>query len=229
MHVTDLIYVFKKSSVLGVIVLTCFSMINFSNNLKLLAHETKQLTLLEQQMQSIQTLVDSDKERQTSLTKITKIIYYYNPALAENTKYLIANEIYDMSLKYDNLDIDLICATITHETALTWQPDIKSPAGAMGLMQIMPATGRYLSRLEGIPWTNAQEILYNPVFSIKMGCRYLSSLIELYHIDGGLAAYNGGASRAAKWIASGRNNQVLFEETRGYVPAILDLYDIYKN
>ena len=72
-------------------------------------------------------------------------------------------------------------------------------------------------------------MLFDPVRNIRMGCRYLSMLIEVYHIDGGLAAYNGGSDRAERWLASGRNDEVLFEETRGYIPAILKLYDTYKN
>jgi soluble lytic murein transglycosylase-like protein len=54
-------------------------------------------------------------------------------------------------------------------------------------------------------------------------------LIENYHLDGGLAAYNGGEYRAAKWLKSGRKNSVLAMETRGYVPAILKLYDNFRN
>ena len=62
-----------------------------------------------------------------------------------------------MSVKYPNLDVNLICATITHESARTWEPEVVSKAGAMGLMQIMPATGEWLSKYEGITWTGAEE------------------------------------------------------------------------
>ena len=174
-------------------------------------------------------VVISDSARASAVVKVTRIIDTYNERLDQNLKYQIANEIYEMSLKYDNLDIDLICATITHESALTWRANVISPAGAMGLMQIMPYMGRVLSKEEGIEWSNADEVLNNPVYNIRLGCRYLSSLIDNYHLDGGLAAYNGGEYRAAKWLKSGRNNTMLAMETRGYVPAILRLYDTFRN
>ncbi|RMF69861.1 MAG: lytic transglycosylase domain-containing protein [Calditrichaeota bacterium] len=179
--------------------------------------------------QDFRDVVRVDSVRQAAIDKVVQLIGKYNRRMSREEKLAIANEIYRMSVKYDNLDIDLICATITHETAFTWRTDIVSPVGAMGLMQIMPHTGYYLSRHEGIKWTGATKVLFNPIYNIRMGCRYLSTLIELYEVDGGLAAYNGGERRAARWLASGRNNQVLFEETREYVPAVLRLYNTYKN
>jgi len=184
------------------------------------------LRVLEVQVQKAASL---DQSRRAALKKITSIIDRYNETMSETQKAQVAGTIYEMSLKYQNLDLDLICATITHESALTWDPTVVSPAGALGLMQIMPYMGAVLCKNEGIEWTSAEKILFDPVSNIRMGCRYLSSLIELYEVDGGLAAYNGGAVRAAMWLASGRDNEVLYEETRGYIPAILKLYDTYRN
>jgi soluble lytic murein transglycosylase len=144
-------------------------------------------------------------------------------------KYEIAEEIYAMTKKYPVLNVDLLCATITHESAGTWDPEIISPAGAMGLMQIMPATGMFIAAYEGISWTSAQEILFDPIYNIRLGARYLSSLIELYDVDGGLAAYNGGEQRASLWIESGKMGGVLAKETQHYLPAIQRLYEEYKS
>lgn len=166
---------------------------------------------------------------EANVQKIAAIVRRYNPKLSAGRVRAISREVYDMSIKYENLDPDLICATITHESGRTWDSTVVSPAGAMGLMQIMPATGAYLAGLEGIPWTTAEEILFNPVYNIRLGCRYLSMLIEAYEVDGGLAAYNSGPRRAELWLASNRNNQVLYRETRGYIPAVLRLYDQFKN
>jgi soluble lytic murein transglycosylase len=170
-----------------------------------------------------------DLERQQQLQKIMNIMDRYNPEMASNKKYEIAEEIYNMTKKYANLNVDLVCATITHESALTWRPDVKSHAGAMGLMQIMPATGILLAAEENIPWTTPEGILYDPIINIRLGCRYLSNLIVLYDLDGGLAAYNGGEKRAAMWLASGRDDRILWEETRGYIPAVLKLYEQFRN
>jgi soluble lytic murein transglycosylase len=170
-----------------------------------------------------------DSIRQFQIQKIMAIIDRYNPAMSSEKKYAVADEIYKMTIKYPNLKVDLICATITHETALTWRPDVKSPVGAIGLMQIMPTTGAILAADEGIHWTKPEQVLRDPIINIRLGCRYLSMLISQYELDGGLAAYNGGEKRAAMWLASGRNNKVLWEETRGYVPAILKLYEKFQN
>ncbi len=205
------------------------SVLSFSLREKKLDETRYEITFVEKKVREIQKFLAVDNARAMSMKKIKKIIFTYNKQMAYNIQNEIANEIYNMSVMYANLDINLICATITHETARSWRPEVVSPAGAMGLMQIMPYTGYFLSKLEGYKWTNAKEVLFDPVKNIHMGCRYLSMLVEMYHVDGGLAAYNGGESRAAKWLASGRNDDELFEETRSYVPAVLHLYNGYKN
>jgi soluble lytic murein transglycosylase len=149
--------------------------------------------------------------------------------MSEDIKDNVAFEIYQMSKKYDNLNIDLICATITHESALSWNPKVISRAGALGLMQIMPTTGAFLAESEGIEWTTSEEVLFDPIKNIQLGCKYLSNLVEMFDVEGGLAAYNGGARRAAKWLANNRDYKVLYKETRGYIPAIMKLYERFKE
>ena len=204
-------------------------MMTFSNEKNRLKAGAK-VTLSTLALQArVEKAMSVEQARDAAMRKIIGIIDSYNEEMSVARKMEIASVIYEMSVKYDNLDVDLICATITHESALTWDPSIVSPAGALGLMQIMPYMGAVLCKNEGLEWTGAKQILFDPVNNIRMGSRYLSSLIELYEIDGGLAAYNGGTVRAAKWLASGRDNDVLYEETRGYVPAILKLYASYRN
>jgi len=221
--------VLKRIFIVLLTAVMLISVLNFTLREKKLDETKHEITFVEKKVQDVQNFLAVDKARTMSLKKIKRIIFKYNKQMACNIQNKIANEIYNMSVMYTNLDINLICATITHETARTWRPDVVSPAGAMGLMQIMPYTGYFLSKLEGYRWTNAKEVLFDPVKNIQMGCRYLSMLVEMYHVDGGLAAYNGGESRAAKWLASGRNDNELFEETRSYVPAVLHLYNGYKN
>lgn len=211
------------------IVITCLSAISFSFKYFSFEETAAKISDLERMLQNIRAAMNVDSVRQYQIQKIMYIIEQYNKDLPPSQKYEIANEIYRMSIKYPNLDVDLICATITHESALTWRPDIKSEAGAMGLMQIMPTTGVLLAQAEGIPWTSPENILYDPIYNIRLGCRYLSALIKSYNTDGGLAAYNGGEKRAALWIANDRNYTYLWEETRDYVPAVLKLYEKFKN
>ncbi len=177
----------------------------------------------------IQAALKVDNVRHYKIQKILSIINKYNNQLPLQEKIDIANVIYEMAVKYSNLDVDLICATITHESALSWNPEVVSFAGAMGLMQIMPNTAKRLCRQEGIRWTSAEEILFNPIVNVRLGCRYLSTLIQAYDIDGGLAAYNGGERRAELWIKNNKNDEILWEETRGYIPAVLKLYKRFQQ
>ncbi|MFQ5825075.1 MAG: lytic transglycosylase domain-containing protein [bacterium] len=186
----------------------------------------KKLQIQTEQLKSFATI---DQIRKENIEKVISVINRYNPTMDEESKFKIASEISDVSMKYNNLDVDLICATITHESALTWDPTVVSNAGAMGLMQVMPSTGEFLAEIEGIEWTAPEEILFNPILNIRLGSRFLSSLIELYQIDGGLAAYNGGGKRAAMWLEQNRAQGILYDETQKYVPAVLALYEQFRN
>ena len=183
---------------------------------------------LEQAVNDLRSSINIDSIRQYSIQKVIAIINQYNLEMPAHQKYEIADEIYQMSVKYSNLNVDLICATITHETAGTWDPEIVSPAGAMGLMQIMPTTGMFVAAYEGLNLPSAEDVLFNPIYNIRIGARYLSSLIDAYDIDGGLAAYNGGERRAALWLGSGKAHGILARETQEYVPAIRKLYEEFQ-
>lgn len=174
------------------------------------------------------SLFKLDSERNASLAKIKNIISRYNQEMNLDLKQQIAEEIFEMSKKYPNLNIDFICATITHESAKTWDPGVTSKVGARGLMQIMPETGAFLAIEEGLEYKSA-KILYDPIINIRLGCRYLSEMVGMYEKDGGLAAYNSGPRRAEMWLASNRNNRVLYAETRSYIPAVLKLYEEFRS
>lgn len=188
-----------------------------------------ELYSLKKAISAQQKITKIAQERQSSINKIVDIISRYNRYMPDSLKYDIATEIYLMSRKYTNLNVDLIAATITHESALTWDPKITSSVGAMGLMQVMPSTGAFLANEEGIEWTSAEDVLYDPISNIRLGCRYLNELIGMYDKDGGLAAYNGGPKRAEMWIVGNRDYKILWEETQKYVPAVMELYDRFRS
>lgn len=219
----------KLFLIITLIVISSLTLASFSFKFFTIDKATEQIKNIESALIQIKAAMNVDSVRQYNLQKAITLINRYNPSISGETRYNIANEIYEMSIKYANLDVDLICATISHESAYTWKTDIVSKAGAMGLMQIMPATGIFLADAEGIQWTKAEDTLFNPIYNIRLGCRYLSTLITLYELDGGLAAYNGGERRAALWLKKGKDNSVLWEETRDYVPAVLQLYEEYTN
>lgn len=212
------------------IILISTTVIGFSFRYYDKSDETaKKMAELQRALQDLRAAMNADSVRQYNIQKIMSIIDRFNKEMSSEKKYEIANEIYEMSLKFSNLDVDLICATISHESAATWEPKVKSRAGAIGLMQIMPATGMYLAGFEDITWTNSEEVLTDPIYNIRMGTRYLSTLITYYGLEGGLAAYNGGEKIAALWLANNKADGILWAETRDYIPAVVSLYKKYQD
>ena len=88
-------------------------------------------------------------------------------------------------------------------------PTAVSPAGAMGLMQIMPATWRALRARYGLGTDP-----FDPRDNILAGAAYLREMLDRYGPVGMLAAYNAGPGRYEQWLRTGR---ALPAETRDYV------------
>jgi soluble lytic murein transglycosylase len=122
-------------------------------------------------------------------------------------------------------DIDPFIATALIRQESMFEAGVTSHAGARGLMQIMPATGRQLADAVGIePWDD--ELLYHPEINVHLGTRYLARHMENY--DGSLpsvfSAYNAGSHRVGWWsdYAEYGNDELFteripFAETRNYV------------
>jgi soluble lytic murein transglycosylase len=130
------------------------------------------------------------------------------------------------SSKENGLDPVLVAALIRQES--NFNPRATSPAGARGLMQLMPDVGQGLASSKGIaPW-NA-EMLYDPAVNIKLGTAHLKALVRKYpEVVKQLAAYNAGESRVEKWSTKTGaadpevfTERIPFVETRDYVRIIL--------
>lgn len=216
--------------------LICFVSLGFSTRLNALYSSTMDrmqnlesgIEVLEQRVVEMSAKMNVDSVRQYNIDKIVAI-FAHNDDLSAREKYQIADEIYEASRKYEDLSIELICATITKESGPAWKVNRVSSAGAMGLMQIMPVTGMFMANYEDITWTNSRDILLNPIHNIRIGTRYLAALVDMYGVEGGLAAYNGGETRARLWLAEGKKDGILYSETQNYVPAVMALYEEYKQ
>jgi soluble lytic murein transglycosylase-like protein len=101
----------------------------------------------------------------------------------------------------NGLDVELILAVMRTESA--FHNFARSRVGALGLMQVMPATGEMLARRNNLAWSGP-ETLFDPVANVRLGCRYLAFLRERYgRIDAALAAYNWGPGAIDRRLASG--------------------------
>jgi soluble lytic murein transglycosylase-like protein len=115
-----------------------------------------------------------------------------------------------------------------------------SPAGARGLMQIMPATASYLTRDPSLQGEGAHR-LHDPAFSLELGQRYVHYLARHEGVEGNLirvlAAYNAGPGNLMKWLpAHGHRDDpflfieaIPFDETRGFVQQVLTFSWIYAS
>jgi soluble lytic murein transglycosylase len=115
--------------------------------------------------------------------------------------------------------------------------DQTSHAGARGLMQITPATARYIARLSG-GTTFEQGDLATPQVNISYGVYYLRYLLRRYGENKvlALAAYNGGEGNVDRWIVDASMSErsfgldeIPFTETREYVGRVLDVQRDYRR
>lgn len=183
---------------------------------------------LEDVIKGMRSTMNVESLRQYNIQRIIGIINQYNRVMSTAMKYEIAQEIYDASLRFSNLDVDLICAFITRETNGTWNPEMIASHGAMGLLQIMPTIGVFVARAENLSWVSPDDVLLNPVYNIRIGSRYLSSLIDAYDVDGAMAVWDAGEQRAAIWVKSGRSSGVLPKETITFIAEVLRQYEQMK-
>ena len=110
-----------------------------------------------------------------------------------------------------------------------FMPDIRSSAGAIGLMQLMPATGRDVARQIKLPFSGLHT-LTNPVDNIRLGTTYLARMSERFGGNRVLAtaAYNAGPHRVDQWIPEDDAldariwiENIPYNETRKYVRRVL--------
>lgn len=115
-------------------------------------------------------------------------------------------------------------------------PQARSPVGARGLMQIMPATGKQLAR--GLGQNHRSSQLYEVEHNVLLGSAYYRELLDRYQGNRifALAAYNAGPHRVDRWKRPGTQaldveawvETIPFRETRNYVQAVLS-YNVVFN
>jgi soluble lytic murein transglycosylase len=141
--------------------------------------------------------------------------------------------IYKYSIKYD---IDPLLAAAIVKVESSFQPYAKSPKGAIGLMQVMPETGREIARKLKLKSFTIED-LYDPEINLQIGFYYLTMLREKFNgnIYLTLAAYNGGYTNVQKWIKDKEIDkdmfieQIPFEETKEFIHKVMKNYQWFKN
>jgi soluble lytic murein transglycosylase len=125
---------------------------------------------------------------------------------------------------YD-LDAPLLAAVIYQESK--FDAEARSSSGAIGLMQLLPATAKGIAARTGGSAFVVDD-LYVPELNIRYGAWYLRHLLDKYgQEEAALAAYNAGQSNVDRWRAAGKG--IAFAETRHYVKRVLELKRIYAH
>lgn len=144
------------------------------------------------------------------------------------------NEIRQAAARHD-VDPYLVAAVARAESG--YDPGAVSSAGAVGLMQIMPATAEWIVQRDD--WQGGPVgDLTDPAANLELGAFYLAFLIDLFGGDvrSALAAYNAGQGTVATWLdgaGPGRSSlepaDIPFPETRGFVERVERFRSIYRQ
>lgn len=135
----------------------------------------------------------------------------------------------------ERIDPMLVWAIMRQESAFS--PGVRSPAGAIGLMQLMPGTARNVARSLGMRRPKEQE-LYGPERNIQLACRLLRQLLDRYagNVMYVLAAYNAGPGNVRRWHARWGMmdndrwaEEIPIAEAHGYVKQVIESLGVYHH
>jgi soluble lytic murein transglycosylase len=135
----------------------------------------------------------------------------------------------------NGLDPYLVASLIRQESE--FNPNAVSRANAVGLMQLLPKTGKLVAREVKLNRYTASQ-LYTPAVNLQLGTRYFRGMVDKFggSFEYALAAYNAGSDRVEEWLGQGKYRDpqefvesIPFTETREYVQAILRNANVYKQ
>ena len=147
-----------------------------------------------------------------------------NPPWFERMRYpLRYSEYVRVHARENHIDPALLAAVIYQESKFDARAESKS--GAIGLMQLTPATAHGIAIRTGGSRFRTADLL-DPEINIRYGAWYLGNLFDKYRNERlVLAAYNAGQGNVDRWRAEGR--PIEFPETRAYVARVQHLKHVY--
>ena len=140
--------------------------------------------------------------------------------------------IFNTYAEVESVSITELLSIARRESAM--DPLARSPVGALGLMQVMPTTGKMVARQKGIPYDRSQ--LQQAEYNVAIGAHYYRGLMDRFsqHRPKALAGYNAGPHRIGRWVTSEVPTDqwiesLPFKETREYVQNVLAYAVIYDQ
>jgi soluble lytic murein transglycosylase len=135
----------------------------------------------------------------------------------------------------NGLDPYLVASLIRQESE--FNPVVVSHANAVGLMQLLPRTGKLVAKELKLRNYTAPQ-LYTPAVNLQLGTKYFRGMVDTFggKFEYALAAYNAGSDRVAEWSGLGTYRDIPefvesipFTETRDYVQAIMRNASVYRQ
>lgn len=172
------------------------------------------------------------------------LVLSFTTDMLDSVKYSIMGRFYKQEYSEyvteyaDKYDVDeaLVYAVIRTESG--FREDVKSSAGAVGLMQIMPDTFKWLQEKESGSVKYGADKLTDPEINIRYGTYYLSYLLSHYNGNEELAiaAYNAGMTNVDKWLKDERYSEdgdslkkIPYKETAKYVKRVTKTKGVYET
>ena len=131
------------------------------------------------------------------------------------------------SEEYD-LELALVYSIIKVES--DFKMDAVSKSGALGLMQILPRTAKWIASELGVDY--AREIMFDPETNIRFGCFYLRYLFDKFDDKNiVICAYNAGEGKVMDWVIDGvlDASRIDYAETKNYLAKVNKYYNLYGN
>jgi len=135
----------------------------------------------------------------------------------------------------NDLDPYLVASLIRQESE--FNPIAVSRANAVGLMQLLPRTGKLVAHQVDLKRYSASQ-LYTPTVNLQLGTHYFRGMVNQFggSFEHALAAYNAGTDRVEEWMGQGKYRDtaefvesIPFTETREYVQAIMRNASVYRQ
>jgi soluble lytic murein transglycosylase len=157
---------------------------------------------------------------------VAAYVFVAEPPWFERLRYpLRYSQFVEVHARENKLDPALLAAVIYQESKFDASAESKS--GAIGLMQLTPATAHGIAIRTGGGRFQTQDLL-NPEINIRYGAWYLADLFTKYGNESlALAAYNAGQGNVDRWRAA--REPIQFPETRAYVSRVEHLQHIYAT
>lgn len=133
-------------------------------------------------------------------------------------------------------DLDPAYAFAIIRTESLFQPEVRSGAGAIGLMQLLPGTARHIARQNGESAPSSVS-LTEPATNVRFGTRYLRDMLDRWGDNLALAtaSYNAGPNRIARWLPDAAMDPAIwianipYTETRGYVQRAMSHMTVFQQ